>query len=515
MKKNKSNKKILLIVVIAAVLLVGVMLLLIFLPDGESSDATYDEGTAMSTSTDSDGIHQAVVQTDKNGEIANNSYGTLLEYVPADISKIHVENLSGTYDVTSYTPVDEDGNSDTTEYTLVGYEDFELKTGAPDEIANDAAALDFTKVISLDGKNSSDYGFDEPVATVTVTYSDDTEAIIVVGADAVQGAGTYVKFGTSDTIYLVETDAVDAFSYSLTDLISLTINDSASDTDSSQASSIVLSGSHLSKQIEIVPNTNENNSASYMITTPVEGFASETGSSLVEGAIRGLYADSVKMLNPSSDQLSKLGLSTPYAEVKAVYSDITVDLISSEPDSEGNVCIMEKGGKVVYQMASANLPWVTITFDDMLNEYVLYPKMTALSSMTVNDGSKTYSYSLSSTTSTTTDDSGSETTSTTTTVNYGDSEIELGYFSTFYQNIAMITRADSDTESFGSSPVFSVTYSYESGGSDTVAYYNTGDNRYLAVVNGTAVGHVYKSGINKLINQSATIANNEQVDSIN
>lgn len=514
----KKNTKILIIVAIAAVLLVGIMLLLIFLPNGDSQNGTasYDEGVDMSVSTDENGVHQAVIITDKDGNIDNNSYGTLMEYYPAQISKIHVENTSGTLDIESYTPVNEDGETDTTQYTLVGFEDFDLQTGAPDDIANDAAQLDFSKVITLDPSKSSDYGFDKPTATVTVTYTDDTKAIIIVGDNAPQDKGTYVKFGDSDTIYFVETDAVDSFSYSLTDMISLTINNSASDSENSQASSIVLSGSNFPNTIELKPNTNTDVSASYVMTKPIECYAGETSTSKVEGAIRGLYAQSVKMVNPSESQLKELGLSTPYAQIKAVYPDTTVNLICSKPDSDGNVCLMKNGGKVVYQMASANLPWSTITYEDLLSEYVLNPRMTALSGMSINNGTKTYDFKLSSKTVTTTDDEGSETTSTTTTVQYGGDEIDLGRFTTFYQNVALIKRVDAETESTSATPIFSVTYSYASGNSsDTVSFYNTGGNRYLAAINGTAIGHVYQAGINKLISQVDEIAKNKQVDSLN
>lgn len=513
----KKNTKILIIVAIAAVLLAGIMLLLIFLPDGEDQDGTasYDEGVEMSVSTDEKGVHQAVIATDKNGNIDNNSYGTLMEYVPAEISKIHVENTSGTLDITSYTPVNEDGETDTTQYTLVGYEDFELQTGMADDIANDAAQLDFSKVITLDKNKSSDYGFDNPAATVTVTYTDKTKAVIIVGDNAPQNKGTYVKFGDGDAIYFVETDAVDSFSYSLTDMMSLTVNSSADDSDSSQASSIELSGDNFSEKVVLKPNTNTDNSASYLMTKPIECYAGETGTSKVEGAIRGLFAESVKAVNPSDSQLKKLGLSSPHAQIKAVYPDTTVNLICSKPDGDGYVYLMEKGGKVVYRMASSNLAWSTVTYEELLSEYVLNPKMTALSGMSVNNGKKTYEFKLSSKEVTTTDNEGSETTSTTTTVQYGKEEIELGYFTTFYQNITLTERVDATAESVSSEPVFSVTYSYASGNSsDTVSFYKTSGNRYLATLNGSAVGHVYQSGINKLVKQTEEIAKNNQVDAI-
>ena len=298
-------------------------------------------------------------------------------------------------------------------------------------------------------------------------------------------------------------------------MISLTINSSADDDENSQASSITLSGSNFADSIELVPNTDDKNSASYLMTKPSKGYANENESSLVEGAIRGLYAESVRMVNPSSNQLSSLGLSAPYAEVKAVYPDITVDIISSKPDGEGKVFIMEKGGKVVYCMASANLPWVTTSYEKLVSEYVLNPNMNALSNMSVNNGKKTYDFTLSSKEVTTTDNEGSETTSTTTTVQYGKDEIELSYFSTFFQNIALTQLADVSSVSVSGTPVFSVTYTYSSdNSSDTVEFYSTGENRYVAALNGKVVGHVHKAGINKLINQADQIANNKQVDSL-
>lgn len=511
----KKNTKILIIAAAAAAVLVGVMLLLIFLPKGNTGSATYDEGIDMSLSVDKNGVHQAKINTDKDGNIKNNSYGTLLEYDTNKISEIHLENSKGTLDITSYTPKDSEGKTETTEYKIKGYEDFEKQQGITDSIATQASHLDFSKVVTLEKSKASDYGFKKPRAELTITYTDKTKAKIFVGDNAPQDAGTYIKFGDGDAVYLVSTDSVNTFDYGLTDLISLTINSSATDSDNSQASSITLSGTNFSKEIELVPNEDEKNSASYRITKPNKGYASESESSLVEGAIRGLYAESVKMVNPSSKQLSELGLSSPYAEVKAVYPDVTVDIISSKPNGDGKVNVMKKGGDVVYVMASTNLPWVTTSYEKLASEYVFSPKMTALSKVSINDGKKTYDFDLKSKKVTTTDSSGSETTTTQTTVKYGKKEIELSYFSTLFQNISYTKLADATSKSASGKPVLSVTYTYASdGSSDTVSFYETGENRYVASVNSTSVGHVHKATINKTANQVADVASNKKIDSV-
>ena len=119
--KNKKNKIVLLIAAGAAVVLVGVLLLLIFLPKGSTGTATYDEGIKLSTNVDENGVHQAQVITNEKGEIENNSFGTLLEYYPANIKTIHVENALGSFDVLSETPVNEDGETEATVYTIKGF----------------------------------------------------------------------------------------------------------------------------------------------------------------------------------------------------------------------------------------------------------------------------------------------------------------------------------------------------------------------------------------------------------
>lgn len=511
----KNKKKLIIISSVVALLLVGVMLLLIFLPKGNENEDltdTIDHGTDMSLSTDESGVHQAQVKTNEKGEIENNSYGTLIEYVPAQIKTIHVENKSGTMDIKSETPVNDNGETEATVYTLVGYEDFELQTGVPDSIANDAAKLEFLSVVSVDGKKASECGLDDPRATVTVEYTDDTKSVIIVGGDAPQSVGTYVKFGTSDTIYLVATEAVDSFTKGVNDMFSVTVNDTPTDSNNLQYSKISLSGTNFPKEIVFEPNSDSTkNAASCVLVSPDKWYASETGTSSVTGAIRGLLAESVVMVNPSGNQLSELGLTKPYARLEAVYPDETIKLLASAPDSEGKVNFMVEGENIVYKYVADKLPWVTISYDDMVTEYVLHSNISAVSELVVNNGSATYNFALSTKETTTTDDDGNESTTTTTAVKYGDKEINSGYFSTYFQNITLLERSDlSDAKASGNA-VLTVEFKYTDGSTDKVEFVSTGSSTYLAVVNGKTLGNVHKTNVDKICEQTKLVADNKDV----
>ena len=485
---SKSKKLTLIVIIAAAVILSGVMVLLLLLPKGETTDpdaATPDEPANISYSTDENGVHQAVIGRTTDGK-SGNGYGALLEYVPSDIKSMHIENEYGTLDITATTP-----EGEATEYTLVGFEDFEMKSGTADTIANAASTLSFTRVAGKD-KGGSEFGFDDPRSVVTVTYTDDTKAIITVGADAPQGKGTYVKFGSGEEIYVVEAETAKNFLYGVNDLMSLTINDAASDSDSSLAQTISVTSNGASYTLNRY--TGVKFSSTYYMTDPTR-FASESESSKIEGAIRGLYADSVVYVNPSDSQLSDAGLSEPYATLSAEYPDTTVTLYASQPDSDGVVNLMVSGKNVVYTIKAEKVPWVETTYAKLCSEYVLYPKMTALTGFEVNGKA----FKLSTRESHTTDDDGNESTSYVTTVFLGDEEIQIENFSGFCSDVGMIELADPDNGSTGGDAALTVKYTYEDGDSDELAFYPDTDTLYTAVVNGKVMGHARKADITRAL----------------
>ena len=496
-----KNKKILLIVIAAAVVLVGVMLLLIFIPKGGDNGAgtdgaTFDEAQ-ISVTTDNKGVHQVTVARNDKGEVEQNGSGSLINYYPANIKDIHLENAKGTVDIVSNTP-----NGKATEYKIKGYEDYKIQSGIPDQIASACAAIEFSTVAGKDnGDNSADFGFDKTRAVATVTYNDNTKSIITVGDNAPQQAGTYIKFGDGEDIFLIDEEKATAFDFGLTDFMSLAINDSASDTDNSKASSIKIWGGGIEKEIELVPNDSEKVSASYKMTSPVECYANEKESSLIEGGIRGLYADSVAMVNPSQSQLVNLGLAESATKLKAVYPDTTVSLIGSKPDPNGDVNLMVDGGSIVYKLKATKAPWVETNYEKLVSEYVLNPKMTALSGMTVSTGGKDYEFKLSSKTVLTTDDQGSETESTTTVVYYNGKELQTENFSTLFEAASMIELADAKTENPSGSPSLKITYTYaEDDSTDTVEFYPAADSRCVATLNGRAEGHSRQADVTRTVN---------------
>ena len=513
-KKNSELLKLIIAIVVLGAIIGAIFAITTCAGNNDDEIATTE--AEIITSVDGDNMWQAEVTLDNNGKIKQNGTGDLTEYVPAQISLMEISNEAGNFAVESYTPINEDGESDTTEYTLVGFEDFPLQSGVPDEIATDCSSVSFLKVIEVNAtENLADYGLDNPVATATVTYTDGTKATITVGGTAPQSEYRYITFGASNTVYVVSGDEVDALLYDVRKLISLTVNDSVTDSSDAEFSYIKLSGKAYGDTITLKYNDDTTNmTASYMLTTPKEVFADSENASLVTGGIRGVYASEVICLNPTAKQLEKYGIAEKYACITAKYPDTTVKLIASEPDDSGMCYLMVDGGNIIYQIASSSIYWVEVNFDSLVSTYVLSPNMQGLTTMTVDTGADAYTFNLNTVTEETTDDDGTTSSTTTTTVKYKGEELSLGYFQTFFENITYLEKCDLNDDSISGEPALAITYTYKSGRSkDVIKFYKAENTKYAVTINGEVVGHVYSSYVSKIIEQTPKIAKDISVTS--
>ncbi len=479
------------------VLLIVAVVMLLKTSPSPQEESEIDYGSEINLSVDEDGEHQAQLVLNEKGEVENNSYGTLIEYTPSDIKQIDVENESGNYTVLAETPVttnEETGEEESkaTIYTLVGFEDIDLQSGSADTIADDVAAIAFTSVADPVGDNASDYGFDNPRAVVKTTFTDDTSSTIIVGDDAPSELGTYIMFGDSKSVYVVETEAVDGFLFSVLDLVTLTINDSATSTDNAEFESVELIGSAYDSDIEIRPNDDKAIDSSYVMIKPEKMFVSEVESANISGAIRGLYADKAVCVNPSNAQLAEYGLATPYAHLTAVYPDTTVTLSASKPQDE-NVYLLSDSN-IIYQIKESSVPWVNTSYEKLVPDVVIDPNFDSLSKIVVTDNSGTYTFDVTTVSDTVTNTDGVEEQVNSTTATYKGKELDSDNFYIFYQNIGNMQNAGNTSKGASGTPALTIELSYSTGrDTDVVDVYATGNTKYIAAVNGKVQSLVYKS----------------------
>ena len=505
---SKLNKRV--IIIIIAVLVVAALVVLLIVLRSQPKKMNENETTAVadvSLDVDSKGEHIVKIALDENGNIAENGSGKLLNYVPSDISRIDVENSSGSFAVLSSTP-----EGEATVYKIEGFEDYPMQDGIADEIASSAAAAAFTKIVSADG-NLADYGLDKPRAVVKLKFHDDTSAVIRVGDEAPGKAGTYIAFADSSAVFLATTDSVEPFMYSVNKFISLAVTDSAEESDNNTFTSLTVSGARYDDPITIVPNTDEAIESAYIVTEPRRMYANAIESYDIAGSVRGLYAEEVVCVNPSKDQLSSYGLSEPYATVKASYPDTEITLSASQADDNGSAYLYSPNKDIIYSIQLSAISWAKTSVEALIPEYILTAKLDKISKIDFTAGDDKYSFDVSTSTELQDDEEGNTQDVTVTRAKYDGKELDSDYFHIFFQNLNGIKNTGDNGS--GGSEVMSFTYTYNTDrAADTVTAYSTGSAHYAIALNGTVIGSASKSYIDSLIDNPSLLIKGDPVPNL-
>lgn len=505
-KKTKKKKglgksaKTLIIAAVSVAALVGVFLLVYYVLPQQ------DDPKDITTRTSSEG---------DSSELEVPAEYPLVVHVPSEVKQIDVENETGKYTVLAETPFVEvtmsDGTksmaSESTKYTLVGYEDMELLLGIPDALANDAAALTASKLVN-DGSKKSDFGFDEPRAKVTTTFTTGDSATVILGGEAPDDQGAYVMKEGDDNIYLVSTDSVDGYLYGAMGMISTVIGSAATDDDGNVFSKMVLGGTLFGADVEFEYANDDAFSETYRIVSPDNVLANEEVVTYMLNNIRSLTATEVMAVNADPSVLKDYGLDEPYVTVSAEYPDLKVDYKASKPEGSEFYLL---SNKIIYKMSTDSVPWVLHDYNDCVVKYVIRPKYGSVTGITVEADGKTYKFDVK--TTTTTDSDGSSTDETTVTCN--GASIDSDKFSVYYQNLVSAERTGAITEKpSGKKSLLKVTFEFSNGETSTAEYFEGANRKCPVIINGTLASESFEEYVTKTIADTPTIAANNSVESV-
>ncbi len=533
---NKKMKRNIILAVGVLVLLIAAILLVVFIPSCAGNGNTADEvdmGIDMTRYVTDGGLHSATINTNSKGEIENNSYGKLIDKLPGDIEKISMKTQEGNYTFLLEHPVNADGTTEATKYTLEGFEGYSLAATNPSLLAGVVCNIDFVKVADLSGENASEYGFDKPRAEATVYYNDSTYSVVRLGDDAPGTNHCYVQFGDSKTVYIVASTEVESMLLSITDLFNTSINSDKTNISDEDFDEIVLGGTHLEKELSIKSNTDKSIDCAYVLSSKGNVPANVTEASAIVGAIKSITTDAVVCVNPDESQLKGYGLLTPYAIVKTtyVYTESTYDaegneivgepqyfdvsLLASQPDAEGNVVFMEEGGKLVYKIAASKLPWVTTTYEKLMSEYVLKPAYSTLESVVLECGGKTYKFDLSTEMAVVSDGDGSTTEVEEPRVHLSGKAVDPDQFYILFEDLTMMQRGGKDEGTAVKGELLKITYNYNtSRKSDTVVLFATENQKVVEQVNSEKYGYVYKSYVSALVSNIEALVQGKEISKV-
>lgn len=440
-----------------------------------------------------------------------------------EVEEIKVENSYGSYELigyltetyynyntTSSNETSENSSADFYEtmiYTMQEHPKNHLSQYQTQQLAYHCANITASKIVDKTGERYAEFGLDKPRATVTVTFSDNTQKTLYVGNDAVGTENTvYIRFEGDKYVYLVASDTVSMFLEDGLQLFDKSLSISY-ETDA-YVENMTIDGTYLETPIKIDASDNTNSDSSYLMYSPYRELCNaDIMESFCETYLFGLEGDSVAAVDCSDEELKKYGLAEPYSDIFITSTCGSIHLLTSAPDDDKNCYIMAANENIIYQISADKLPWLDISYKDFLSENIFAPNILSMNSMKISTGKASYNFDITHTTKENIDGQKS----TVHTVMYNKAQINYQYFENYIHNLCEITRTDESVENaVQDNLLLSIQFAFENDITDTVELYVSGE-KCLVVLNGHAESYTDLAYARTLVSYVSLLVQNKEV----
>lgn len=347
------------------------------------------------------------------------------------------------------------------------------------------ASRNLGAVSSLD-----EFGLKDPQATVKVSFKDGSSFNYKIGKASATDSSAYYMCGTdSDNVYIVTIDAgllEDAVYFISKDVLAIT-----NPSGSNAFSRIELSGANYPTPVTLAVQGQD-----IRITAPAQYSPDSAALSAIESALSTLTADSVEAVNPDDAALSKYGFDQPAAVAKFSVNGGDYTLTAGAKDGD-SYYVMLGGVNIVYKAAASGIdPWAAKSLFGLRDKQILAPDIETVKAMTVTAGGTENALNVART------KDESKSTQDTTYYTYkvtGNGGKSLDYdtnYKNFYQSVIGVSILEDASEKPDAAPALTLQYQYyDKASADTVEFYQSGDRRYTAVLNGAVFGIVTQDDI--------------------
>jgi hypothetical protein len=411
-----------------------------------------------------------------------------------EIKSVTVKNPEDEFVVVSASavsgPAADSADSQSADPFIEGFEGYAMSVWDLNRMLQVPSELVSRGLVDENPGDLSPFGLDPPRAEVRIETASGTAALYI-GNAAPDGSNVYVGKEGFPGVYLSDSWSLDNYLKRALDFADTAVTPPGTDDgkgsfvfDSVRLGGLVRRG----EEITVIREDREPSAdeaaaimaSPYRITAPLDGrFSMDKGLPVLQG-IFGIRA--AKAVSKSGGDLDRWGLAQPWS---TAWVGGTMEkglggfsVRASAPDSQGNVYLMKEGSDLVFQAAAADLPWLSVTWFDLMEKLIVLPYIDSVSSVEVRTPERTVAFTLSG--------EGDDLK-----VSADGVDLETPVFRSYYQTL-LTASYDEKTDVAPASlpPAFlEIVYRYRSGKSpEHVRFYSTGSRRVLVNYNG---GRVY------------------------
>ncbi len=384
--------------------------------------------------------------------------------------------------------------------------DYNVSATLINSYADSFCSVKARKKVADSAEDLSLYGLDDPYATVTATFKDETVTLLLGNQESTTSA-YYGKLADSDTIYLFNASLATKMMASRKAFVSTQITPTYNSEELVEFERVELSGSVRETPIVIVPTPDTGDEAdvfSYEVISPGHAPFDITGGTDFLMSFLALSADSVVELSPDEGVRAAYGFDAPLSVASVESSAGKFTLTVGKIDGD-YAFVMNDTDDVIYRVpASAVERWVNAQYPDVVSKIFLVPHINTVKEVEVKTPEKTYVFAVS-------HDEEKDAIF----AKYNGKQINTENFQTYYQVLVSAYLENFTAERTDAEPMLTVTYRYHKGGEDVISFTKSAQDARQALIklNGEytdfSVRTVY---VDKVIADAAKVAVNEEVN---
>lgn len=427
----------------------------------------------------------------------------VLDIKTKDLLTVQVNNPNGDFKFVAETTIvtNQDGTvSQATGWLVEGVDSTKLSTDKVDAVVEAAASVTAHRKVTE--KTEQECGFDNPKYTVKVTSSIAGDYSILVGDASPDATGVYLKVSTDDAIYLVTTATAEAYNFNVLDLALVNSfgaanfgSDATDYLDDSGAlasfDKITVSGKKMSDTLEIIPNKDENlaSLAGYIVTSPVNRYASEATSYLFQLFSSMTSVEAVYALDVSDASLSAVGLDNPDFVVSMTIRGKTVTYKIANVDDQ-YCAVINQDSTVISKVSKQNIAFADYSIEDFYSTWITKNMLVEITKMTFSDSEGEYVFDI---------EYDEEAESDSLKIQHNGKAVDAASFQKFYELFVGISCSDFTVGEVGDNADFTIKMDFISGKSETVSFYKSGEVKYQYSIDDVPLGKITSTEYNRLV----------------
>ena len=488
-KKKVNRIYIIISVVLAVAILVGGTIGIVMTIDKREDDST-EEPTVSE-------MKVPLLSTDSE------------EIDPYTITNVSVTNKSGSYKL--YSVKEKDTTSSSSRVVNWYVDGIERDLIDTYSTANIVMSLsDITAFKEITSKSSKDCGFDEPLATATLTFETGENVEILLGNKSPDGSGSYLKIEGKDKIYLVDGSVTNIFQGTVYELAnnnpigsfpaSSSMGDYVgSDGLLSRFEKLTITGKNFPQPVVIEEQPNEQlvDLVGYITTSPTNHVADGINE-LLTVFKSGINVSGTYSFDKSEASIKKFGLDNPdfvaTVEVKGVKHTIKFkQQAKDENETDVYYAVISDDSKLIQKVNVSSIPFVNQVTKDFYSSWVCLISIDDISAFTVDTPTGAHKFDIANI-----EDEESDVRYT---VTHNGEKFDTETFQDLYFEVVSLPCNDYTIDNVAHNPEYTFTFDFEAdkSGKNVISFVKVSETRYQYYSDGVAMGKVAMTDLSKII----------------